>query len=818
MNTRMKSSIKRYASVSLILFSIALTCAWAIAQGLRLYPDEQFSGKLAKSIRDSIPAWPQIPTARPGSPNVVIFLLDDVGFANLGSYGGPINTPNIDRLARAGLRYNSYTTNAICSATRASLLTGRNCHSVGVGNVTEAEAGYPGYNMRIPKSAATLAEILKENGYNTFAVGKWHLTRPEDTSAAGPFDNWPTSMGFEHWFGFHHGETSQWNPELYEDTHPVEMRRPGQPPNGQTGSALEQWRKGQSYHLTTALADRAIQLIRQQKSIAPQRPFFLYFATAAAHAPHQAPKQFIDRYRGKFDKGWDEMRKEVLARQKEMGIVPPDTQLAPRSPGAPPWSSLTADQKRVYAHMMEIFAGYLEHADYEFGRILAALQAMGQMDNTLIIVTSDNGGSAEGTPGGLFNEASTFNGTPDDFKWIMANMQELGSPMAYNHYPVGWSEVSNTPFKYYKQTVHFGGTRDPLIVYYPKVIKQGGAVRGQFCHVIDIAPTILDVLHITPPAIVNGVRQKPLEGASFAATFTNPDAPPARDTQYYEMMGNRAIWHDGWKAVTFHGRLPWALTSVSPHSFDRDKWELYHVTDDFSETHDLAQENPGKLKELIALWWQEAWKYNVLPLNDVTTLRREPKPSFSLGRTQFTYFPGTVRVPESLAPDVKNRSYSITAEVQIPEGGAEGMLVTEGGRFGGYGFFIRDRRLVFVYNFLDRTRYTVTSSEPVPPGADVLRFEFTKTGGNQGIGTLFVNGTKAGEGRIEHTIPYVFSDHDTFDVGEDTGTPVSEDYHCPFRFSGTINKVVFALKDDKGGPAAVRSEAEQRRKAQLAAQ
>jgi arylsulfatase A-like enzyme len=794
-------------AVVFVALLLMLPAVWAAPGMVNTYLGNNFNGRIGLTYKQSQPAWPSLPKSRPGSPNIVIFLLDDVGFANLGSYGGPIHTPNIDRLAQAGLRYNNYTTTALCSPTRAALLTGRNHHSVGFGTVVESATGYPGYNGLLPDDTDTIAKILKENGYSTFAVGKWHNTPLEFTSTAGPFKYWPTGIwGFEHFFGIQGGEASQWNPELWQGITPVLHHWP--PPS-------EQFNQPQN-HLTAILADKAIEWIQQEQSVRPDKPFFLYFAPAACHAPHQAPKQFIDHYKGRFDKGWDRMREEILTRQKEIGIVPPNTELAPRAPGVKPWQELTPEQQRLFAHEMEVYAGYLEHADYEFGRILAALKRMHQMDNTLIIVTSDNGASAEGGLLGTTNEFRVFNRVPENVDADLRRIGEIGSPLTYNHYPVGWTQASNTPLKYYKQTVHYGGVRDPLIIYYPRLIKNHGAIRHQFCHVIDIAPTILDVVGVEPPAEVRGVRQRPIEGASFARSFSDPNAPAARHTQYYEMVGNRGIWHDGWKAVVMHGRPPWDLAGSLP--FDRDKWELYHVDEDFSEIHDLSSQYPDKLKELQNLWMQEAKKYHVLPLDDRLGRINLAKPSMPPPRSVYSYTASTFRVPEIMAPDTRNRSFSITAEVDIPAAGGDGMLVTDGGRFGGYALFIKDRRPTFVYNFLDDQRYTISSNESVRPGQATVRFQFTKTGDNRGTGTLFINGARVGEGAIDHTIPFAVSSHDTFDVGRDTGTPVSESYQCPFPFTGTIEQVVFQLSNDGGTVATQEKQARGRADALAASQ
>ncbi len=733
---------------------------------------EPWQGVVGRTYNESTPWWPRPKEAPPGSPNVVFIILDDVGFAQLGCYGASIETPNMDRLAAGGLRYNNFHTTALCSPSRSCLLTGRNHHSVGTGIITELSTGYPGYNGRIPKSAGTVAHILRENGYGTFAVGKWHNTPEEETSAAGPFDRWPLGMGFDRFYGFLGGDTSQWNPDLVYDNHRIpQPDRPG-------------------YHLTEDIVDKSIEFVLDQRQIDPDRPFFLWMAFGACHAPHHAPREFIDKYKGRFDRGWDVEREEVLARQKEMGIVPPETELAPRNPGIKAWAELSADQRRLYTRMQEVFAGFMDHTDHHIGRFLDFLEETGQMNHTLIVLISDNGASQEGYWHGSLNENRFFNALPETLDENLARIDELGGPRTFNHYPRGWAMAGNTPLKRYKQNTHGGGIRDPLIVHWPKGIRVQKGIRTQYHHVTDIVPTVLEAIGIEAPEVLNGITQKPIEGVSMLYSFEHPEAPTRKEVQYYEMFGHRGIWHDGWKAVTYH-------SPRAGGNFDDDRWELYNLDQDFSECRDLAQSEPKKLRELVDRWWAEAGKYQVLPLDDRTGLRfTDQKPRLDEGRNSFTFYPGTSMIPEGIAPDTRNRSHSISAEVEIPEGGAEGVLLARGGRFGGYALYLQNNRLVYDHNFLGTSHSVVTSEAEVPKGPSTLRFVFSKTGEHQGNGALFINGVKVGEGKIVRTVPIRNSISEGLEIGRDTATPVSENYQCPFVFSGTLKKVVVEVQGE----------------------
>ncbi|WP_341532057.1 arylsulfatase (plasmid) [Nostoc sp. UHCC 0302] len=743
-------------------------------------PLPEFKGKIGLTYKESQPDFPQPITAPAKAPNVLLVILDDVGFGQASTFGGPVDTPNLTHLAERGLRYNQFHTTALCSPTRAALLTGRNHHSVNTGVVEELATGYPGYTTILPKSAATVAEILRQNGYNTAAFGKWHNTPDYETSAAGPFDRWPTGLGFEHFYGFLGGDTNQWSPALIENTKRVD--KPNKP----------------DYHLTPDLVDHAIAWIRNQQSIAPEKPFFGYLATGATHAPHHAPREWIDKYKGKFDQGWDKLREESFARQKQLGVIPANAQLTPRPQELPAWDSLSAEQQKLYAHMAEVFAGFLGHTDYEVGRLINAIDQLGELDNTLVIyVVGDNGASAEGGLTGSVNELQVFNGVPENLQQLLAAYDDLGSPKTFNHFPAAWAWAVNTPFQWTKQIAsHFGGTRNPLVISWGANIKDQGGIRSQFHHVIDITPTILEVAGITVPKEVNGVKQQPIEGTSLAYTFGQADALSHRQTQYFEMLGNRAIYDRGWVAAARHGRLPWERQVKG--NFDTDKWELYNIAEDFSEANNLAKENPEKLEKLQKLFLKEAQKHNVLPLDDRIVERFDVKirPSLTRGRTTFTYYPGTVGIPEGSAPNLKNRSFSITANVEIPENGAEGVLLTQGGRFAGWSFFLADGKPTYAYNYTNTAHYIIQSREKLLPGKSTIRFNFDYDGGvgAGGIGKLFINDQQVAEGRVDKTIAYRLALDETFDVGRDTGTPVVDTYQAPFAFTGNLQQVSLELK------------------------
>jgi arylsulfatase A-like enzyme len=745
---------------------------------------KQFRGSIGRTWQESKPWWPQPSQAPPDAPNIAVIILDDVGYGWLSCFGGPIETPNIDGLARNGLLYNNWHTTALCSPTRATLLTGRNHHSVSTGTVTDMATGFPGYDGIMPKEKATIAAALRKYGYNTFAVGKWHNTPAGETGPEGPFERWPTGemMGFDRFYGFLGGECNQWYPPLVWDNHPIAP--PKTPEEG--------------YHLSVDLVDKTILFISNHESVAPEKPWFLWLAFGAAHAPHHVSKEWADKYKGKFDRGWDKVREETLGRQKRMGIVPNNTELAPPNEGVQNWEDLSADEKKLFARMMEVYAGFLSHTDHQIGRLIAFLKEIGNIENTLMFVCSDNGASAEGMLTGLFNEASVFNMEPESTEENIKRIDELGSPTSYNHYPVGWAMAGDAPFKWYKQYTHYGGTKDPLIVHWPKGIRDKGKIRTQFHHSVDIVPTIFDAVGVDPPAEIGGYTQAPLEGVSMFYSFNDASAPSKKQVQYFEMLGNRAIWYNGWKAVAYHGRLPWE--NNARWSFDEDKWELYNVEEDFSECKNLADKHPEKLRQLVELWWAEAGRYNVLPLDERFAERQGAKGEEGKEKKSYTFYPGTVRIPESSAPYFKNRSHSVTAEVEIHEGGAEGPICAIGGIGGGWSLYIKDRKLVYCYNNIGKYRY-LRSTEDIPAGKVKLGFEFEKTGkerfGAGGIVRLFINGNKDGELKIPRTVRFLYSMGESFDIGRDSGTVVSPEYKQRAEFTGKIKKVKIDLAGEK---------------------
>ena len=637
-------------------------------------PEQPFGGKIGRTTKDSTPDFPKEVTAPKGAPNILVILTDDVGFGASSTFGGPIPTATMDRLAKNGLRYTQFHTTALCSPTRAALLAGRNHHSVATGVIMELGTGYPGYNSLMPKSAGTFAEVLKQNGYNTAWYGKNHNVPDWHSSQAGPFDLWPTGLGFEYFYGFLGGDANQWDPALFENTTPIE------PPHD-----------AKDYFFDKDMADHAIARIRMLHAMAPDKPWLQYYATGTAHAPHHAPQDWIAKFKGKFDQGWDKVREETFARQKQLGVIPQDAKLTPRPEGIPAWDSLDADHKRVFARMMEIYAAALSHADYQMGRILDAIDETGQLDNTLVIyIQGDNGASAEGSAQGLLNEMTFFNAIPEDFKEILRRIDELGTDKTYNHYPIGWAHAMDTPFQWTKQIAsHFGGTRNGLVISWPARIKDKGGIRTQFHHVIDIAPTILEAVGVPAPSVLNGVAQKPIEGVSMVYTFDDAKAPSRHRTQYFEMLANRAIYNDGWVAATTPPIAPW-VSVAQPIDVNDYKWELYHVAEDFSEAVNLAEKEPAKLRELQDLFWTEAAKYNVLPIDNSRAERFDVsiRPSLTRGRTVFTYYAGQTRIPEGTAPDTKNKSFKIGADVEVPAGGAEGVIATQGGRFAGWGLYL----------------------------------------------------------------------------------------------------------------------------------
>ncbi|WP_413431489.1 arylsulfatase [Crateriforma spongiae] len=748
-------------------------------------PQGPFGGKIGLRPSDSVKDFPAEVKPPKGAPNILLILTDDVGFGASSTFGGPIPTPTFDRLAKSGLRYNQFHTTALCSPTRAALITGRNHHTASTGGIMEIGVGYPGYNTLVRKSCGTVGQILKDNGYNTSWFGKNHNVPDWHTSQAGPFDLWPVGLGFEYFYGFVGGDTNQWAPAIVENTRPVEP--PHDDPN---------------YNFDEDMADRAIDWIQMQNAVAPEKPFFCYYATGTAHAPHHAPKDWIAKFKGQFDHGWDEVRKETLARQKAQGVVPPGTKLTERSKGIPAWDSLDDKQKEVFARMMEVYAAALSHADHQFGRVIDAIDQTGELDNTLIIyIQGDNGASAEGSPQGLLNEMTFFNNIDVPFDEVYQHRDELGGPMTFNHYPIGWAHAMDTPFQWTKQVAsHFGGTRNGMVMSWPKRIKQTGTVRSQFHHVIDIMPTILDAVGVPAPDSINGITQEPIQGTSMSYTWDDAETPSHRTTQYFEMLGNRGIYDNGWVACTTPTSPPWVSVVDPVDVIDGYQWELYNVEEDFSESNDLAKKYPEKLKELQRLFYIEAVKNDVLPLDNSKAERLDVtnRPSLTAGRDTFVYYDGMTRIPEGSAPDLKNKSFGISAVVDIPDDGAEGLLMTQGGRFCGVGLYVLDRKPVFVYNLADVHRYRVESEKAIPAGKHVVTLDFNYDGGGLGKGgeaTLSIDGEVVGTNRIPRTIPFRMSLDETLDIGEDTGTPVTEDYQVPFEFTGGLESVTIKITD-----------------------
>ncbi|MGB5373646.1 MAG: arylsulfatase [Polyangiales bacterium] len=740
-----------------------------------------FKGKIAKSYADSEEWWP--PTYKPApdkAPNVVLILLDDTGFAQIGSFGGLTSTPNIDRLAEGGLRYNNFHTTALCSPSRASIMAGRNPHSIGLGSHSLTAMGFPGYNAIIPDDAKSVAKVMQMNGYVNYALGKWDHTPLYEVSQVGPFNRWPSGEGFQHYYGFMAADADQYRTVMFEDHAPVEP-----------------WlAKGKDYHNSTDLADKAIDYITGHMSTAPKdRPFMVFLAPGGMHSPHQAPRAYLRKWRGKFDMGWDEARRSILERQKLLGIVPQDTQLTSRPDAIPAWDSLSAKEKKLYARQMEVFAAQLEHLDMEIGRILETLERVGELDNTIIMVTSDNGASGEGGLAGTFNETYVLNGRQTAFDANWRRYDTWGDRDTYPHYHAGWAMAGNTPFRYFKQSVHRGGIQDALIVHWPEGIEGKGEIRDQYHHIADIAPTLLDVIGLEVPDEIDGIEQRPMDGVSMRYSFNDADAPNAKKVQYYEMFGNRSVWADGWKAVTLHGnRMPWELNSTAP--FDGDKWELYHVATDFSGSKDLAAEHPEKLAELQQLFDEQAEKYNVYPLYDdmIARISKQQDRLFK-GMTEFTFYaPGATRIAEKASPPIKGRSHAIETVMNVT-GKERGVIVACGGFTGGYTMFIKNRRVYYDYNFLDGVHYVI-KSPPLKKGKTKVSFKFTHAGNFAGTGELFINDEKVGEVDMPQTHNATFSLSEPFDVGVDNGTPVSTLYrdHFPYQ-GGELDKVTFRLLD-----------------------
>lgn len=761
-------------------------------------PGTAFSGVIGRTFDQSEPAWPEPLRAKEGAPNVLFIVLDDTGFGQLGCYGSPIETPNLDSLADGGLRYNNMHTTALCSPTRTCILTGRNHHSNAMAAITETSTGYPGYNGNIPFENGFLSEMLLQHGYNTYAIGKWHLTPAEQISAAGPYDRWPLGRGFERYYGFLGGDTHQYYPSLTYDNHRVE---PNKTPE-------------EGYHLTEDLADKAISFIADSKQIAPNKPFFMYFCTGAMHAPHHVPKEWADDYAGKFDDGWEAYREKVFTKQKEIGIVPKDAELSRHDPDVKLWKDCSNEEKKLYSRMMEVYAGFLTHTDHQIGRILEFLKSINEFENTLIMVISDNGASSEGGPEGSVNENLFFNFVPEDLEENLAALEELGGPKYFNHYPWGWTWAGNTPFRRWKRETYRGGVSDPFIVHYPNRIKAKGEIRTHYTHAIDMVPTVLEVLSIDPPTSIKGVSQSPIEGTSFIQTFEDPKIPSKRHTQYFEMLGHRSLYHKGWKAV-----CPWPGTSFSEPpglpfgtpipaekltELDANNWELYHIDEDFAENHNVADKNRAKLIEMIAQWYVEAGKYNVLPIDGRGQQRfADERPQIARDRTSYTYYPGTQELPFNAAAKTLNRPHSITADVEIKKGD-EGILLVQGGLDGGFVFYVQDNKLQYLYNYVGRKFFHIESVKEVPEGHLKLRFEFEPTGkpdilkgrGTPARGQLYIDKELVGQIEMDVTTPILLGLSAGVNIGTNPGSPVTNKYDTPFKFTGKLHSVTVDVSGD----------------------
>ncbi|RZK72333.1 MAG: arylsulfatase [Rhodococcus sp. (in: high G+C Gram-positive bacteria)] len=740
-----------------------------IQRGTLPIPDLEYTGTVTYDATDPDTSYPPIRRLLPpdGAPNVLVILVDDTGFGASSSFGGPVETPNFERVAAQGLKYTRFHTTALCSPTRAALLSGRNHHTVGMGGITEIATSAPGYSSLRPNNCAPLAEILKLNGYNTAQFGKCHEVPVWESSPVGPFDHWPhPGGGFEYFYGFVGGETNQWYPAIYENTSPLEPW--GTPEEG--------------YHFMADMADKAIAWTKQQKALAPDKPFFTYFAPGATHAPHHVPKEWADKYRGKFDQGWDTLREETFARQKKLGVVPQDATLTARSPGIPAWEEMSEKLWPALARQMEVYAGFLAYTDHHVGRVLDSLEDLGVLDDTLVyVIIGDNGASAEGTMKGTTNESFIINHMDhlETEDYMIEHIDDLGTPDSYNHYAIGWAHAMDTPYQWTKQVAsHWGGTRNGTIVSWPNGIAARGEIRHQFAHVIDVAPTVLAAAGIPEPSTVHGVTQRPFEGTAMNYSFDAADAPEQHETQYFEMFGNRAIFHKGWTAVAKH-KDPWLASS---HGLDADVWELYNVEEDWTQSHDLADEYPDKLADLQRLFLIQAARFKVLPMDTRSAERFNDelvgRPTLIQGTSQ-TFYPGMKRLSENSVINVKNKSHSITAKVTVPESGANGVILVQGGAFGGWSVYTKDGYLKYTYNVLGLNEYTTSSDQPLSPGDHEVRMEFDYEGGGLGKGgtvTLYADGHSIGSGKVERTLPFMFSMDETVDVGIDVASPVSSEY------------------------------------------
>jgi arylsulfatase A-like enzyme len=777
---------------------VGLLATVAAAQSLPK-ADPPFQGTADRTLTGSKPDYPQPVKAPAGAPNVLLILVDDAGFGNPATFGGPVSTPNLDRMAKEGLRFNRFHVTALCSPTRAALLSGRNHHAVGFGSIAEFNGGWPGYNANWPKSAASIAKILQGNGYNTACFGKWHLTPDNFQGPAGPFDRWPNALGFDYFWGFLGGASGQYDPVLAEN-------------NTITGVP-----SGKDYYFPTDMADRTIRWIRDQKAQSPDKPFFVYYSPGASHAPHHVPKSWADKYTGQFDQGWDKLREETFARQQKLGVIPADAKLTPRAAEFPAWDSVPPELKKLFARQMEVFAGFQENADYEIGRVISAVDDLGYGDDTLVLyIWGDNGSSMEGTETGAFNEMTTLNGVdvPAEMQLKLIDryggIEAWGGPEFQPHFACAWAWAGNAPFQWGKQIAsHLGGTRDPLVVRWPKRIQDKGGLRSQFTHVIDVAPTILEAAGIAPPTAVDGIEQMPLHGTSFLYTFDEAAAPSRHTQQYFEIFGNRAMYKDGWVACARLDRTPWKMDPKQVARFapgggwspDDDKWELYHLDTDYSESNDVAAQHPEKLAELKKLFWEEAAKYHVTPLlgGFAQFFGFEPP---AANRTKFVYYPGTMDVMSGMIPHIYNRSFTITADLDLPAGG-EGVVVAEADAMGGFALYVQDGKLHYTYSLVGLKVDTLTSTESLPSGKTTVRYEFTADVpgklGTGGVGKLYFGDKVVGENRLEHCVPLRFSSYSGLDIGRDNGDVVSPTYaaKAPFAFTGKIGTVVFDLAPTK---------------------
>jgi arylsulfatase A-like enzyme len=761
------------------IFSAFTILQSANAQDVKTKKVEGFGGVIAERYSDSKEWW--APEKRPpkDAPNAIIFLLDDVGFAQVGSFGGLIKTPNIDSLAANGLRYNNFHTTALCSPSRASLMAGRNPHSIGLGSHALTAMGFPGYNAIMPESAKSVANYLQEAGYVNYALGKWDHTPLYEVSQVGPFDRWPSGEGFQHAYTFMAADVHQFVPVMWNDHTPEPYHK--------------------SEHLDKDLADRAIEWITGHKSIKSDLPFMMLWASGSMHSPHHAPDSYLNKYKGKFDMGWDKAREKILQQQIAKGVVPKGTKLTKRIAQVPAWDSLPEREQKLYARQMEVFAAQMEWVDHQIGRVVKELDRIGELENTLIFVTADNGASGEGGLAGTFNETYVLNGLQTPLEANLRAQEDWGRENTYPHYHAGWAMAGNTPFRYFKQSEHRGGQQDHLVVHWPNGIRAKGEIRSQYHHISDIAPTIMEAAGIKVPEEYHGVKQLPMDGTSLMYSFNQADAASRKQRQYYEMFGNRAIWVDGWKAVTLHAnRMPWDVNVVLP--FDQDKWELYNVAEDFSESTDLSEKYPEKLKEMIAIFDEEAWKYNVYPLYDdmIKRIGAQQDRLFGDQKEFIYYWPGAVRIAEKSSAPVKNRAHTLETRIDL-KGDEEGVIVVVGGMTGGYSMFIKDNRLYYDYNFLDGVHY-ILKSPPLPKGKTDLKFSFIRTKPFGGKGELYVNGEKVDEIEMPQMHIATYSLAETFDVGMDTGTQVSGMYSGIFKFNREIDRVIFRISDDNTVP------------------